>query len=111
MEYTEAYAQHLALFRKNRTRARLQDLIDSGNDFAAQYAETNNPQMEVLAYIPNPETDDKEAQIFINVDKDNGYYLEIANCLSEAKTEDGLKDLEEELFEWAVGEEIVTIGR
>lgn len=81
----------------------IQEEVRNGNDYAQSYFEIEGEpdyDLTVLGYSTSPE---EPAKLFISIF--NGeYVLEIANTAETAKTDEELRKLEIELFNWAYDE-------
>lgn len=91
----------LTEFRNSRTEHTLADLIEAGNDHADCYAEnaSNGSQTTVYGY----RTESTAPKVFIEWDGKEAT-LVLGNQILTATTEEELKKLEFELFDWALDE-------
>ena len=102
---SEKIDQRFKQFREDAKRLWLQDLIDEGIDTAISFAEVV-PEFEVvLAYYGDTPNYPKG---FIAVEGD-GYYLLIGNQEYSAANQEELVQLERELFDWMLGEEMISL--
>jgi hypothetical protein len=92
-------------FRENAERVWLQDLIDKGVDTAISYAEIVQEFEVVIAYYGDTPGYPKG---FIAVEGE-GFYLVIGNQEYTASNSEELIFLERELFDWMLGEEMISL--